>query len=159
MGLYAGGGSILLTSLKSGNVRFSRIARILVIVAPPFGVGARPHSDYSGATTCETAVFGGRQRRQCVLRGPGERGGGVPGRKGRAGKDGGLVRSRHEARRYDDDAGESPGALIDVLIRSPGASAPGLLLVVALVSADERGTPCTTTASWAGSWGCSGPIR
>ena len=70
-----------------------------------------------------------------------------------------MVCSGHEARWYDDDAGESPGALIDVLIRSPGASAPGLLLVVVLVSADVRGMLCTTTASLGASWGCSGPIR
>ena len=32
----------------------------------------------------------------------------------------------HEARCHDDDAGECPGALTAVLVRSPGASAPGL---------------------------------
>ncbi|MGW2232110.1 threonine--tRNA ligase [Streptomyces formicae] len=32
----------------------------------------------------------------------------------------------HEACRDDDDAGECPGALTDVRVRSPGASAPGL---------------------------------
>ncbi|MFJ2770863.1 threonine--tRNA ligase [Streptomyces sp. NPDC087300] len=37
-----------------------------------------------------------------------------------------LLRSPHEARRDDDDAGECPGALTDVRVRSPGASAPGL---------------------------------
>ncbi|MET9467733.1 threonine--tRNA ligase [Streptomyces sp. NPDC006544] len=40
----------------------------------------------------------------------------------------GLLRFGHEARCCDDDAGECPGALTDVSVRSPGASAPGLLL-------------------------------
>ena len=37
-----------------------------------------------------------------------------------------CYRRSHEARCYDDDAGECPGALTDDSVRSPGASAPGL---------------------------------